>query len=95
MPATETILLVLFLAWGLPMTIYRSRFRKLVYQTDSWTINFKPVFLKELKGLFGNIYPLNDQYRRLRNFYRFYLVIYLALFVAWQWSKQGWGNTLL
>lgn len=89
MPAFETTIFVLFLLWSLPMGLYRSRFRKLVYQTDSWTINFKPVFLKELKGLFGNIYPQNQQYHRLRNFYRFYLIIYVALFVAWQWSKQG------
>lgn len=71
------------------MTIYRSRFRKTVYQTNSWTINIKPVFAKELKALVGNMYPQNQYYIRIRNFYRFYLAIYLILFVAWQWSKMG------
>lgn len=79
----ENIWLILFIAWGLPLTFYRSKFRKLVYQTDSWTINIKPYFWKELKALFGNMYPENRNYLKLRNFYRFYLVIYLILFTAY------------
>jgi len=71
---------VLFLLWGLPLSIYRSRFRKIVYQTDSWTINIKPVFVKEIKALFGNMYPGNRSYLKSRNFYRFYLLIYFILF---------------
>ncbi len=77
---TDNIWLILFIVWGLPLTVYRSKFRKLVYQTDSWTINIKPVFMKELKGLFGNIYPGNQNYRKFRKFYRFYLAIYFLLF---------------
>lgn len=79
----ENIWLILFIAWGLPLTFYRSKFRKIVYQTDSWTINIKPYFWKELKALFGNMYPENRNYLKLRNFYRFYLVIYLILFTAY------------
>jgi peroxiredoxin Q/BCP len=71
------------MVWGLPLTYYRSKFRKIVYQTDSWTINTKPLFTKELKGLFSNLYPHNPNYRRLRNFYRFYLVVYAILFFAY------------
>ncbi len=74
------IWLILFLAWGLPLTMYRSKFRKLVYQTDSWIINLKPVFMKEIRGLVGNIYPDNLKYLKFRNFYRFYLAIYFLLF---------------
>ena len=77
---SANIWLILFLAWGLPLTIYRSKFRKLVYQTDSWIINIKPVFMKEIKGLIGNIHPDNLKYRKFRNFYRFYLAIYFLLF---------------
>jgi len=77
----QNIWLILFIVWGLPLTFYRSKFRKTVYQTDSWTINIKPYFWKELKALFGNIYPDDSNYLKLRNFYRFYLVIYLLLFV--------------
>lgn len=80
---SKHIWLILFVVWGLPLGYYRSRFRKMVYQTDHWTINIKPVFWKELKGLFGNIYPDNLKYRKFRNFYLFYLIIYVLLFVAY------------
>jgi len=79
----DNIWLILFFAWGLPLTFYRSKFRKIVYQTESWTINIKPYFGKELKALYGNIYPDNRNYLKLRNFYRFYLLIYLLLFAAY------------
>ena len=75
--------LLLFVIWGLPLTHYRSKFRKMVYQTNSWIINVKPVFIRELKALFGNLYPNNVDYKKLRNFYRFYLAIYLILFLLY------------
>jgi hypothetical protein len=80
----KNIWLILFIVWGLPLTFYRSKFRKIVYETDSWTINIKPYFMKELKALFGNIYPDNTNYIKLRNFYRFYLLIYILLFISYQ-----------
>ena len=79
----KNIWLILFVIWGIPLTYYRSRFRKMVYQTDSWTINIKPVFTKELRALIGNIFPGNKDYLRFRNFYRFYLIIYIILFAAY------------
>ena len=85
----ENIWLILFIVWGLPLTIYRSKFRKIIYKTDSWTINIKPVFLKELKGLFGNIYPENMHYKKFRNFYRFYLAVYILLFGAYSLVGQN------
>lgn len=83
MSIPNNLWLILFIAWGLPLTYYRSKFRKIVYQTDSWTINIKPYFLKELKALSGNLYPENKNYLKMRNFYRIYLLIYLLLFVAY------------
>jgi len=79
----NNIWLILFVAWGLPLGFYRSKFRKIVYQTDNWVINIKPFFWKELRGLFGNIYPENIQYRKFRNFYLFYLAIYTILFISY------------
>ncbi|MDG1399037.1 MAG: hypothetical protein P8P88_11690 [Polaribacter sp.] len=79
----ENIWFILFLIWGLPLSIYRSRFRKIVYQTDSWLINIKPLFIKEIKGLFGNLYPENKVYIKQRNFYRLYLSIYTVLFILY------------
>ena len=61
----------------------------MVYQTDSWTINIKPVFWKELKALFGNIYPENMQYKKFRNFYRFYLAVYVVLFASYSLVGQN------
>jgi thioredoxin-dependent peroxiredoxin len=78
---TKNIWIILFVLWGIPLSFYRSKFRKMVYLTNSWLINFKPIFLKEIKALIGNIYPGNAQYIKFRNFYRFYLVVYLILFI--------------
>jgi len=36
--------------------------------------------MKELRAIFGNMYPDNRNYLKFRNFYRFYLIIYLLLF---------------
>jgi len=71
---------LLFILWSLPLTFYRSKFRKIVYRTDNWKINIKPVFGKEIKALFLNIYPYDKTYLRIRNFYRLYLIVYLLLF---------------
>ncbi len=75
--------LILFLIWGFPLFQYRSRFRKKVYQTDDWRINIQPFFVKEIQGLIGNLFPEDEEYLRWRNFYRFYLLIYVGLFLTW------------
>ncbi len=74
---------VLFFVWGLPLGYYRSKFRKRVYETDSWTINVKPYFVKETRALIGNLFPEDKAYIKLRNFYRVYVAIYLILFALW------------
>jgi peroxiredoxin Q/BCP len=79
----DNIWLILFFIWGLPLTYFRSKFRKIIYSTDSWLINIKPIFVKEIKGLFGNLYPDNKVYKKTRNFYLFYLLIYLLLFLMY------------
>lgn len=81
--SAKNILFVIFMIWGFPLGYYRSKFRKIIYQTDSWTINIKPIFWKELKGLFGTIYPENPIYKKYRNFYLFYLFIYLMLLLSY------------
>ena len=83
MQLSKHIWLILFIVWGLPLTYYRSKFRKIVYQTDSWRINIKPLFIKEIKALIGTLYPDNKKYLKFRNFYRFYLIIYLVLFMIY------------
>jgi peroxiredoxin Q/BCP len=48
----KTILLIILFIWGIPSTYFRSRFRKIVYQTDDWKINIKPVFIQRIKSPF-------------------------------------------
>ena len=74
---------ILLVVWGIPSTFFRSKFRKIVYQTDDWKINIKPLFIKELKALFSNIFPGNRDYIKVRNQYRLYLVVYLFLFIIY------------
>ena len=77
----KTILLIILFIWGIPSTYFRSRFRKIVYHTDDWKINIKPVFVKELKALFINVFPKDYEYIKIRNYYRVYLFVYLILFI--------------
>ena len=72
---------ILLIIWVIPSTFFRSKFRKIVYQTDDWKINIKPLFIKELKGLIFNIFPQNNDYIKTRNQYRIYLSVYLLLFI--------------
>lgn len=78
---------ILLIIWGVPSTFFRSKFRKIVYQTDDWKINIKPLFVKELKGLFFNIFPNNNYYIKTRNQYRLYLGVYLFLFIIYALIK--------
>lgn len=86
------IWLIIFIIWGLPLTVYRSRFRKIVYQTTDWKINIKPLFVKEISALFGNIYPGDRNYIRNRNSYRIYLSVYLLLFSVYSLSGKSINN---
>ena len=74
---------ILLLLWGVPSTFFRNKFRKIVYQTDDWKINIKPLFIKELKGLLFNLFPKDEKYIKVRNQYRVYLTVYLLLFIIY------------
>ncbi len=83
----KTFLFIALIIWGIPSTFFRSKFRKIVYQTDDWKINIKPLFRKEIIGLIYNLYPGNKDYIKTRNSYRIYLLIYLALFLVYYFYK--------
>ncbi len=83
----NTIMLIIIFVWGIPSTFFRSKFRKIVYQTNDWKINIKPFFIKELKGLFFNILPQDNNYIKIRNQYRIYLAVYFLLFVIYIFVK--------
>jgi peroxiredoxin Q/BCP len=77
----QDIFLILFILWGLPLGILRSRFRKMVYNTDSWTINVRPVFIREIKVLLGILPLATAKEKTLRNYYGIYLLVYTTLFL--------------
>jgi len=83
----KTILLIILFIWGFPSTFFRSKFRKIIYDTNDWKINIKPVFFKEFKGLLFNILPNNKKYLEVRNYYRLYLLVYLILFLSYTLIK--------
>ena len=67
-----------------PFIYYGIKFRKVIFQTDRWTVIFKPSSLKELKAFYGNIYPDNEDYLKYRNLYRLYsvlLIVCIAFFM--------------
>jgi peroxiredoxin Q/BCP len=80
---SKIILLIVLFIWGIPSSFIRSRFRKIVYQTNHWTINIKPLFIKEIIALFSNMFPENSDYIKTRNYYRIYLLIYLVIFIIY------------
>ncbi|BEG98670.1 peroxiredoxin [Bacteroides sedimenti] len=77
----DNIWLILFVIIGLSLLAYRSKFRKIVYQTDSWLINIKPVFADELRGIIGNICIEHYKYKKYRNYYRGFLVSFVVLLI--------------
>jgi len=83
----KTILFIILIMWGIPSTFFRSKFRKIVYQTNDWKINIKPLFKKEIVGLLFNLYPENKEYIKTRNNYRLYLFVYLIIFLVYYFYK--------
>ena len=83
----KTILFIILIIWGIPSTFLRSKFRKIVYQTNDWKINIKPLFKKEILGLIFNLYPENKEYIKTRNNYRLYLFVYLIIFLVYYLYK--------
>jgi len=79
----KTVLLIVLFIWGIPSSFIRSKFRKIVYQTNDWKINIKPLFVKEIIALFSNMFPENSHYIKTRDYYRIYLLIYLILFLIY------------
>tara|TARA_Y100000817_G_scaffold85327_2_gene66236 strand:- start:4282 stop:4539 length:258 start_codon:yes stop_codon:yes gene_type:complete len=77
----KNFLFILLVVWGIPSTYFRSKFRKIVYKTDDWKINIKPIFKKEIIALFSNLYPKNNEYLKTRDQYRAYLLVYLLIFI--------------
>lgn len=74
---------IAFFIWSFPVGVLRSRWRKMVYQTDSWLINIQPYFWKELKILFGFQRMEKPEQQKLVNYFRVYLLVYFLLLFGW------------
>ena len=83
----KTILFIILIIWGITSTFFRSKFRKIIYQTNDWKINIKPLFKKEIVGLLFNLFPENKEYIKTRNNYRLYLFVYLIIFLVYYFYK--------
>ena len=88
----DNIWLILFVGLALPLLTYRSKFRKIIYQTNSWVINIKPVFTDELRGIIGGLSIDHPKYKRVRDYYRSYLVVYLVM-VLFYFDFSGFTQT--
>ena len=42
----KNLLLFTIILWGIPSRCFRSKFRKIIYETNDWKINIKPLFKK-------------------------------------------------
>lgn len=78
----HTAALIAFFIWSFPLGMFRSRFRKMAYHTDSWWINVKPVFWEEIKVLSGFHSHTDPADINLIRFYRFYLAVYFAILLV-------------
>ena len=58
----KNLLLFTIILWGIPSRCFRSKFRKIIYETNDWIINIKPLFKKQLIGLFFKISSKNKDY---------------------------------
>jgi peroxiredoxin Q/BCP len=79
----KNLILFILILWGIPSAYFRSRFRKIIYETDDWKINIKLLFKKELIGLLSKTSSKNKDYIKTRNHYRIYLIIYGILFLVY------------
>ena len=84
MKLAKEIVWLLLALWLVVVLLNRSKFRKIVYRTNDWRINFKPWFRKEVYGFVSSIYPDDTKYLRYRNIYRIHLIILIILIVTYQ-----------
>jgi len=80
----ESVALIVLVLWSVPLSYIRLKFRKLVYNTDDWKIAIRPVFVKEIKVLSGILPLATVSERKVRNFYRLYLTVFISLYIVWR-----------
>jgi hypothetical protein len=74
---------VTFVVCGLPLTLSQP-FRQNRFSNRKLDDKYQTGFVDEIKVLSGNVYPENQDYLKMRNFYGFYLSVYTLLFVVYR-----------
>ena len=72
------VLIVQFI-YSYPLFKLRYKYRTYVYNDNSWSINIKPLFLKEIKYLFCPALLLDIEKINFAKKYRLYLIGYSLL----------------
>ena len=81
----KTVLIVIFLLYGIPLYRLRYTWRATVYRRSDWKINILPWFGKDIAALFTNRYFRDDAERAMAKQFRWYLAGYLALLASILW----------
>lgn len=79
MEPRKIILLIIIIIYTRPLLYFRYKYRSTVYREKNWSINIKPWFYKDIKGLFSNKLFKNKEEIKIANFYRLYLIGFIAL----------------
>jgi len=78
----KTVLIVLFLLYGIPLFGLRYRWRSTVYRRSDWKINILPWFGHDTMALFTNRYFRDEAERAMARRFRLYLAGYLVVLVV-------------
>jgi len=81
----RTVLIIVFLLYGLPLFNLRYRWRSTVYRRYDWKINVLPWFGHDLAALFTNRYFRTDEERAMARRFRIYLAGYFGLLAVILW----------
>jgi hypothetical protein len=75
----KTVLIAIFLLYGIPLWKLRYQWRATVYRMTSWKINVLPWFGHDTMALFSNRYFVTDDERRMARRFRMYIAVYFGL----------------
>lgn len=77
----RTLLIIVFLLYGIPLFKLRYTWRATVYRRADWRINILPWFGHDFLALFSNRYFRDDAERAMARRFRLYVLVYLILLV--------------
>ena len=82
----KTVLIIVFMLYGIPLFRLRYRWRSTVYRMTDWKINILPWFGHDIAALFTNRYFRDDAERAMARKFRLYLAGYFAWLALILWG---------